>query len=291
MTESGTARLEVADRIARFRRLAAMQGTIPPEVEQFAAPRGSAPGVDQPVPVVRVVFDERVFFDFDGDAPRPEAMTVLEQIAESMKRDAPDAAITVLGHTDAVGTDAYNIDLSRRRAASVVRLLIQRGVSPHQLSTVAIGKSQPVAPNDTPSGRARNRRVEFLVSSSEQANLALIRDRPVIADNLRLSPAQPRSRPQITSAEILKPAPEETAFGSDILEPVGVLTLREPLPAVPAERPLAEPLAQASSARIVASKRTAPTRVEPARLSPARPLLPRPVERVQPAPLTDPTNY
>jgi outer membrane protein OmpA-like peptidoglycan-associated protein len=146
MTESGTARLEVADRIARFRRLAAMQGTIPPEVEQFAAPRGSAPGVDQPVPVVRVVFDERVFFDFDGDAPRPEAMTVLEQIAESMKRDAPDAAITVLGHTDAVGTDAYNIDLSRRRAASVVRLLILRGVSPHQLSTVAIGKSQPVAP-------------------------------------------------------------------------------------------------------------------------------------------------
>jgi hypothetical protein len=91
-----------------------------------------------------------------------------------MQRDVPDAALTIIGNTDAVGTDAYNDDLSERRAIHVMRLLTEDGLDPLQMTTVAIGDRQPVAPNDTPEGRAKNRRVEFLISASVQANLAAV---------------------------------------------------------------------------------------------------------------------
>ena len=132
-----------------------------------------------PVPVVRVVFPERAFFAFDSAEPLPASLPILDVIAEDMKRDVPDAAMTVLGHTDGIGTDAYNIDLSRRRAAAVISALVARGVDPGQLSAVAIGKRQPIAPNDTPDGRSLNRRVEFLISPGISANLAAVQQRVV----------------------------------------------------------------------------------------------------------------
>jgi hypothetical protein len=86
----------------------------------------------------------------------------------------PDAKVTILGHTDAIGGDAYNIDLSKRRALAVTQELVRRGVRPEQLSMVAIGKNQPIAPNTTDEGRALNRRVEFMISASQEANRALV---------------------------------------------------------------------------------------------------------------------
>ena len=92
-----------------------------------------------------------------------------------MRRDVPDAQLTLLGHTDAIGSDQFNEDLSMRRARNVFQALVNRGVNPAQLSTVAIGKNQPIASNETEEGRARNRRVEFLISASQDANLASTR--------------------------------------------------------------------------------------------------------------------
>jgi outer membrane protein OmpA-like peptidoglycan-associated protein len=173
-TQDQTARIEEQDRINRFQRLATMQGIEPPQVEQVLLPPGSVDFMAGPVPVVRVVFPERAFFAFDSATPLPGSERIFDLIAENMTHDVPDAALTVLGHTDAIGTDTYNIALSRRRAEAVMAALVARGVRPNQLTEVAIGKRQPIAPNDTAEGRALNRRVEFLISPAMSANLAAV---------------------------------------------------------------------------------------------------------------------
>ena len=190
-TQAQTIDLENQDRIARFRRLAAMQGITPPQVDQLYAPPGSVPGVPGAAPVVRVVFDEDAFFASGSDVPLPELSAILDVIAENMKRDVPDAALTLLGHTDATGSNALNMDLSRRRAAAVMAALIERGVPPSQLDTVAIGKSQPIASNMTAAGRARNRRVEFMVSGSDAANLSVITHRAIYRPFLQVAAHRP----------------------------------------------------------------------------------------------------
>ncbi|WP_216855957.1 OmpA family protein [Acidisphaera sp. S103] len=233
-TQDQTAGIENADRIARFRRLAAMQGIPAPHVDQLMLPPNSVSYMASAVPVVRVVFDERVFFDFNSDIPRPEADAVFDLLAENMRRDVPDSAVTVLGHTDAVGADAYNINLSARRAANVMRELVRRGVRPDQLSEVAIGKRQPLAPNDTEAGRARNRRVEFLVSSGIEANLAAVQQRVVPIAYLSLDNSTPPPPGQATVVQVLrmKPGPEprlaNAGPGDPLLIPYAGLPLLPP---------------------------------------------------------------
>ena len=79
-----------------------------------------------------------------------------------MLRDNPEWSLTVNGHTDNIGGDVYNLDLSKRRAAAVKQALItQYRITPERLSTDGFGASRPVDTNDTLAGRARNRRVEL----------------------------------------------------------------------------------------------------------------------------------
>lgn len=202
MSQDQTATIEERDRVNRFQRLADMYGTVQPSVDQLTLPPGSVDFMSGPVPVVRVVFPERAFFAFDSATPLPSSEPIFDVIAENMKHDVPDAALTVLGHTDAIGTDPYNIGLSRRRAEAVMAALVARGVSADQLSEVAIGKRQPIAPNETAAGRALNRRVEFLISPAMTANLAAVQQRVVpqsffatgVAFNT-VHPASPDIRP------------------------------------------------------------------------------------------------
>jgi outer membrane protein OmpA-like peptidoglycan-associated protein len=126
-------------------------------------------------PVVRMVLNERVLFDTDSDQPRVDGGPVLDQLAAVVKRDAPGGEVTVVGHTDAMGSDAYNIALSRRRSDKVIRALVERGLDASRLSAVAVGKRQPLASDATADGRARNRRVEFLISRCAAANLDVVR--------------------------------------------------------------------------------------------------------------------
>ncbi len=127
-----------------------------------------------PTPVVRIPFAERVLFATASDQPEPRAAAALGDLAQLVRQDTPDAALTVLGHTDAIGSDAYNMDLSKRRALTVLRALAARGINPEHLTAVAIGRRQPVSDNATPEGRALNRRVEFLVSPCMAANFAIV---------------------------------------------------------------------------------------------------------------------
>jgi outer membrane protein OmpA-like peptidoglycan-associated protein len=183
--------IEHQDRVARFARLAALYGVAPPKIDQMQLPAGTIKGVNYGIPVVRVQFQERVFFDFNKDTLRPDAGRVLDLLADSMRRDVPDAKVTILGHTDAIGGDTYNIDLSKRRALAVTQELVRRGVRPDQLSMVAIGKNQPIAPNTTDEGRGLNRRVEFMISASQDANRALVQHRRIYREYLATTEGEP----------------------------------------------------------------------------------------------------
>ncbi len=103
-----------------------------------------------------------IYFAFNSDAIREESEPTLKEIAEVLRRH-PDWKLQVNGHTDGIGSDQYNLDLSRRRAAAVKDALVKRhGVDAGRLATAGFGKSKPKDTNDTLEGRARNRRVEMV---------------------------------------------------------------------------------------------------------------------------------
>jgi OOP family OmpA-OmpF porin len=87
---------------------------------------------------------------------------VLDEAAQILQ-DNPDVRVTIEGHTDAVGSDAYNQQLSERRAAAVKRYLVTKGIAADRLETVGRGESEPVSSNETDEGRAMNRRAELKV--------------------------------------------------------------------------------------------------------------------------------
>jgi outer membrane protein OmpA-like peptidoglycan-associated protein len=102
-----------------------------------------------------------IYFDFNKDTIKPESEPVLKEIVQAMT-DNPDWKLTVEGNTDNIGGDAYNLDLSKRRAAAVKDALVKRyHIAADRLSTNGFGSSHPVETNDTLEGRARNRRVEL----------------------------------------------------------------------------------------------------------------------------------
>jgi outer membrane protein OmpA-like peptidoglycan-associated protein len=102
-----------------------------------------------------------IYFDFNKDTIKPESEPVLKEIVQAMT-DNPDWKLTVEGNTDNIGGDAYNLDLSKRRAAAVKETLVTRyHIAPDRLSTNGFGASHPIETNDTLEGRARNRRVEL----------------------------------------------------------------------------------------------------------------------------------
>jgi outer membrane protein OmpA-like peptidoglycan-associated protein len=102
-----------------------------------------------------------IYFDFNKDTIKPESEPVLKEIVQAMT-DNPDWKLTVEGHTDNIGGDTYNLDLSKRRAAAVKEALVTRfQIAPDRLANDGYGASRPVETNDTLEGRARNRRVEL----------------------------------------------------------------------------------------------------------------------------------
>ena len=102
-----------------------------------------------------------IYFDFNKDTIKPESEPVLKQIVQAMT-DNPGWKLTVSGHTDNIGGDGYNLDLSKRRAAAVKQALVTRyDIAPDRLSTNGYGASSPIDTNDTLEGRTRNRRVEL----------------------------------------------------------------------------------------------------------------------------------
>jgi OmpA-OmpF porin, OOP family len=116
-----------------------------------------------PPPAKRKIVLRGVNFDFDKSNIRADARPVLDEAISVLQREGGIAVIAE-GHTDAVGTDAYNQRLSERRAAAVRDYLVKGGISSSRIRTAGFGESRPVASNDTAEGRAQNRRVELRIS-------------------------------------------------------------------------------------------------------------------------------
>jgi len=117
---------------------------------------------------ITVTFASGLMYDFDSDVVRAEAATNLRSLAASLGR-YPNTDLLVSGHTDAVGTTAYNEALSLRRATAASRYLVDQGVSNGRVRAVGRGETEALVPNETEAGRQANRRVEIAIYANEMA--------------------------------------------------------------------------------------------------------------------------
>jgi OOP family OmpA-OmpF porin len=101
-----------------------------------------------------------VHFEFDSATLTSDAERVLDGVADKLSANE-NVSVRLEGHTDSIGSEAYNLDLSQRRAESVKEYLASQGVSPSRMRAIGYGEEQPIATNETAAGRAQNRRVEL----------------------------------------------------------------------------------------------------------------------------------
>lgn len=109
-----------------------------------------------------IVSLQNILFDFDQAVLRPEVEEALSKIADVLAR-YPDIKFYVEGHTDNLGSDDYNLDLSRRRAQAVANFLGEHGVASERMEIAGYGETQPKADNETEEGRQLNRRVDLVI--------------------------------------------------------------------------------------------------------------------------------
>ena len=137
-------------------------------------PATAAPGCGAPAAVVapkpaapvaaasKVTYAADAFFDFDKSVVKPAGKAKLDDLVAKIKGINLEVIIAV-GHTDSIGTDAYNQKLSVRRAEAVKAYLVSKGIEKNRVYTEGKGEKQPVADNKTDAGRSKNRRVEIEV--------------------------------------------------------------------------------------------------------------------------------
>ncbi|HZR79857.1 MAG TPA: OmpA family protein [Candidatus Binatia bacterium] len=129
-------------------------------VVETAPPPPPPPPPPAPIAKKKLVL-RGVNFDFDKATLQPAGVPILQEAAKILNNN-PGVSVEVQGYTDSIGTDAYNLRLSQRRANTVKGFLVKQGVSSSRLTTKGYGESNPVASNETAEGRAQNRRVELV---------------------------------------------------------------------------------------------------------------------------------
>lgn len=115
---------------------------------------------------ILVTFESGLLYDFNSANVKPTAQANLRELARNYTKYG-DTELLIVGHTDAVGTAEYNAALSQRRAEAAAAFLASQGVPRARIRTAGRGQSEPVAGNDTETGRAQNRRVEVAIVASE----------------------------------------------------------------------------------------------------------------------------
>jgi outer membrane protein OmpA-like peptidoglycan-associated protein len=116
---------------------------------------------------IAVTFASGILFPFNSADVLPAGRENLRQLAQSLQR-YPGTEVLIVGHTDNVGSDAYNLQLSQRRAESAKSYLVSMGIPAERIRTAGKGESEPIASNETEAGRQQNRRVEVAIFASEQ---------------------------------------------------------------------------------------------------------------------------
>lgn len=117
--------------------------------------------------LLAVTFKGDVTFDTNSTVVRPGLQSEINRVAGVLNQ-YPSTLVRVEGHTDSVGSNEYNMDLSNRRANAVKTLLVQRGIAENRIDAVGYGETMPVATNDTEAGRQKNRRVEIKIAPQTQ---------------------------------------------------------------------------------------------------------------------------
>ncbi|MFW5756646.1 MAG: OmpA family protein, partial [Tangfeifania sp.] len=116
---------------------------------------------------IKITFDSGILFAFDSDELSGQAEENITELAATLK-DYEDTNILIEGHTDNIGSENYNQELSEERAASVGDELKTLGVNSSRITEVGYGEQQPVADNSTEAGRKQNRRVEVAIFANEE---------------------------------------------------------------------------------------------------------------------------
>jgi len=114
-----------------------------------------------------VTMPSQVTFATDSAQIQPQFYSALNSVAQTLQQ-YPSSYVDIVGHTDNTGEDAYNQRLSEERANAVSQYLVSRGVNPARIAAYGQGESQPVASNETETGRQANRRVELLITPATQ---------------------------------------------------------------------------------------------------------------------------
>jgi len=150
---------------------------------------------------------DTVYFDFDSDRLKAEYQVALDSLIAKFS-GYPAYYVEITGHTDSIGSDEYNQDLSERRALSVYSYLVQKGLHPNRMSYEGFGTRKPVAPNNSFLGRSKNRRADIaVIFSSEPLE-------PPIAENTEeeAPPAEPEVDPGV-------PVEQQAGFDALTIDP------------------------------------------------------------------------
>ena len=132
-----------------------------------ALAKSEAAAVSREGNLLAVTFKGDVTFDTNSTVVRPGLHSEINRVAGVLSQ-YPQTLVRVEGHTDSVGTNEYNQDLSVRRAMAVKNLLVQRGIADSRIDSVGYGETMPVATNENETGRQRNRRVEIKIAPQQQ---------------------------------------------------------------------------------------------------------------------------
>lgn len=141
--------------------------TKPAQVDITKPTATIAQAAATPPNIVKASYSADALFDFDKSVLKPEGKAKLDDLIHKIDKITLEVII-VVGYTDSVGTDAYNMKLGTRRAESVKAYLVSKGIPAHRVYTESKGERQPIADNKTAQGRAKNRRVEVEVVGTAQ---------------------------------------------------------------------------------------------------------------------------
>jgi OOP family OmpA-OmpF porin len=148
--------------------LAAAKAAAPAPAAAPAHAAAAPAAAPAPAVATKVTYAADAFFDFDKSVLKPEGKAKLDDLVSKVK-DINLEVIIAVGHTDSVGSDAYNQKLSVRRSEAVKAYLVSKGIEKNRVYTEGKGEKQPVADNKTKEGRAKNRRVEIEVVGTRAA--------------------------------------------------------------------------------------------------------------------------
>ncbi|MCH2109972.1 MAG: OmpA family protein [Polyangiaceae bacterium] len=142
-------------------------GQLPPPPPPPEPPAEPTPPPRVEIRDNKIEIHDKILFEVRKAEIREESFGLMEEIAEVLKKNPQIKKVSIEGHTDSVGSDQYNQDLSDKRSKAVMQWLVDHGVEADRLEAQGHGETQPIADNETDEGKEKNRRVEFNILEQE----------------------------------------------------------------------------------------------------------------------------